>query len=385
MLYRRVLALAATLFMSAFVSGCKSGSVGVSQVTLPGGLVRLPVRWAADYPLLETYVDGSGPYRFILDTGAGVSAISPSVVTASGDVEGGQRIRDSSGRTRDALGWRHVDFAIGEARFRGVPVAVVDLDALSAAIGHTIDGIAGFPLFESCLLTLDYRMSQVIVRSGRLDPPDGLDRLPLYADPLPEIDVQIGGRNERVLVDSGSLETLALSSWPDYIGFRHGPIPIAASVSLHGGVRVEQVARLSDDMHLGRHVFFEPLVQSCADGMRLGTGMLNHFAITFDAAAGVIEFRRPAPDLPIEMEAVIGTGMVYAARRGYWIVLEVVRDSPADRAGIKTGDRILQVDGMPVDRLASATDWRWATRFRFTIERKGRASDFHVGVERLIP
>lgn len=373
------------MLSSVVAGGCYSPTGTAPQVILPGGQIRLPVRWVADYPLLETYVDGNGPYRFILDTGAGVSAISPSVVTAEGNVEGGRRIRDSSGRTQDALGWREVNLKIGDARFRGVSAAVVDLEALSAAIGHTIDGIAGFPLFSSCLLTLDYRQSYVLVRPGRLDPPDGVNRLPLVTDPLPHVSIQIGGRDEQVLVDSGSLETLALASWPDYVGFRHGPIPIAASVSLHGGVRVEEVARLAGDLRVGQHVFFEPLIQSCADGKRLGTGTLRHFAITFDAAAGVIEFKRPAPDLPIEMEAVVGTGMVYAARRGYWVVLEVVQGSPADRAGIRIGDRILRVDGMPVDRLASATDWRWATKFRFTVERQGRASDYHVGVQRLIP
>lgn len=383
---RRVVLLLAWLGLAGGLWGCAArGGPASSRSVLPEGETRLPVRWVADYPLLETFVDGHGPYRFILDTGAGVTAISPAVQTASAELGGGLRIRDSSGRTREALGWREVDLAIGEARFVGVSAAVVDLAPLSAAIGHEIDGIAGFPLFRDALLTLDYRRSEVRVRHGRLEPPDGNDRLALHVDPLPEIDVELGERPERVLVDSGSLETLAFSEWPRHLSFRHGPIPIAASVSLHGGVRVEQVGRIATSLRIGRHEFAEPLVQSCGDGRRLGTGTLRHFVITFDSAGGVIELRRPAADLPIVMEPVVGTGIVHESRRGYWVVLEVVDGSPADRAGVRVGDRILQVDGMPVDRLASVSDWRWSNRFRFTIEREGRASDFHVGVDRLIP
>lgn len=358
------------------------------NVRLTAERVRLPVLWVGDFPLVETYVDGQGPYRFVLDSGAAVSALSPEVSAALGGIAAsgaGLDIKDSHGRTQETLGWRVVDLRLGDAQFDDVSAAVLDMRALSDALGEPLAGILGFPLFANVLLTVDYPRREVSVAFGALDPVEGRDILALADDPLPQVALRFGAQAERLyLIDSGSIETVAMERWPPGARFLAGPIPLAVGVSLLGSVRIDQVGRLATDVTFGRHVIEQPIVQSCVEGYRLGTGVLRNFAITFDAANRKVSLRRDQVD-PIRMQPVIGTGVVFETRPGAWIVLAVVPDSPAERAGLQIGDRVLQIDNMAVDRLIGVTDWSWDSEFTFSIDRGGIINRFRIGVAPLIP
>ena len=386
-----------------FVTGCLAAGTAVAglvacvrppaptepprTVRLPAGDVRLPVRWLGDFPLVETFVDGQGPYRFVLDTGAGITAISPDVGTALAGQPVGQEleIKDSHGRTRKTLGWRVVDLRLGDAEFDQVRAAVVDLDALSMVLGEPLGGILGFPVFSQCLLRLDYPRREVWVGRGELGPVDDREILALTTDPLPRIEVTSGPLwKELFLVDSGSVETLAMQRWPDGSRFIAGPVPIAVGVSLHGSVRIDQVGRLGQPLAFGRHVIEQPVVQSCVEGYRLGTGILSRFAVTFDAARQRVRFQRDRV-APIRMDPVLGTGMVFEIRPGAWTVLAVVAGSPAERAGVQIGDQVVEVDDFSVDELVGVTDWSWASEFTFVIRRRGVVNRFLVGVAPLVP
>jgi serine protease Do len=67
------------------------------------------------------------------------------------------------------------------------------------------------------------------------------------------------------------------------------------------------------------------------------------------------------------------------------VVVEMLRGSPADRAGVEPGDVVVAVDGRPVqdaaqlrNELAAA---RVGTKMRFTIRREGRKVEIAIAVE----
>jgi carboxyl-terminal processing protease len=71
-----------------------------------------------------------------------------------------------------------------------------------------------------------------------------------------------------------------------------------------------------------------------------------------------------------------GIGLLVDARNGWITVVSPMRDSPADRAGIRPGDFLLEVDGEPaedwtLDRAVQAMRGRLGTPVEITVRREG--------------
>lgn len=107
--------------------------------------------------LVEAVVNGSGPYQFVLDTGASLTVISKELsrqismpTKPSGNVSGaGGGSPASSGMIRT--------LAVGKVTGNDVAVCTADIfPALSEAIGTRIDGILGYNFLRHYTISLDY-------------------------------------------------------------------------------------------------------------------------------------------------------------------------------------------------------------------------------------
>lgn len=71
-----------------------------------------------------------------------------------------------------------------------------------------------------------------------------------------------------------------------------------------------------------------------------------------------------------------GVGVIVSTERGKMIVVSPIEDTPAARAGIKSGDEVIAIDGTPIDQI-KATDaselmrGKPDTKIKLTIRRKG--------------
>lgn len=169
----------------------------------------------------------------------------------------------------------------------------------------------------------------------------------------------------------------------DHFPFIESRVP---TVMLHTGLH-DEYHRPSDDVQLVNTAGVEAVA-------RLALGMVMAVADQPGALAGFRDAGRREKNAHRDsLERVVPAGSV--ATRGRWgmstrsdagdptapVVVRVVPDSPLDRAGLRTGDRIIAIDGEPIvtqtamlERMATAGD-----ALRLTLERAGRILDIDVG------
>jgi predicted aspartyl protease len=120
-----------------------------------GNRARLPMTFEQGIPVVEVRLNGRGPYRFAIDTGAaGHGRIRPAVAQALGLSPSGEvRAGDGSGRSEVRRSYRLDELSVGAVKFGAVELS--DMPNLPGRL-ERVDGILGRHLFANHLLTLDY-------------------------------------------------------------------------------------------------------------------------------------------------------------------------------------------------------------------------------------
>ena len=165
--------------------------------------------------LLPVYVNGGGPFEFILDTGAGTSLIAPQIAQQLAvEVTGSKQGQTAGGQVSVSLG--RVDaLRVGEIELEQVDVGIVDLGPIGRAVGANIDGDLGYNFLKHFRVTINYRDETL-----RLEDPKRVERLSRTArtelpvrlanpaKPLILADVYLDGRGPfQFALDTGTSTT----------------------------------------------------------------------------------------------------------------------------------------------------------------------------------
>ncbi len=178
-----------------------------SGFELSSPVIEVPML-AGDEVLLEVRVDGKGPYRFALDTGAarGGRIDGRLAKTLGLPVVGRALTGDPTGKNRqEAEIVQAHTLTLGGASFQDVELLARDFQS---GPGATFDGVLGIGLFKELLLTLDYPARRVRLETGELPPAEGHPEILDFTDPhgVPEIALKIGDVELRAEVDSGNMK-----------------------------------------------------------------------------------------------------------------------------------------------------------------------------------
>jgi len=314
---------------------------------------------------INVKINNQDTFRFILDSGIG-NVITPEAATKLG-LKSSQIFQTAGVGDQRVEAWRTVvsRIAFGGIEARNQKFTVISLEPLRKAIGFDrLDGVIGFSVFNSLVADIDYEKNlltftkpSAFVYQGR-----GII-LPIdFTDVIPQINAEIDGFRGKVKIDTGDRSTMTL-----YVPFveknelrgKYAPKfetvtgwgiggPVRAQVTRVkkfslGGIEVESLVARMPRVKIGE--FTDTKVMAS-----VGTGFLKRFNITFDYSRKRIILEKNqffnAPDVYDR------AGMWLSQGANAFEVIDVIAESPAEKAGIKAGDKILAVDVQSVDKLS---------------------------------
>jgi hypothetical protein len=248
---------------------------------------------------------------------------------------------------------------IGPAVAEKVPVAIMPMPSLFQG-----DGLVGLSFLAQFIFRLDYerqavsfapRASTNLAVSG--------SSVPLQEGvPMLIVQAEVDGIPARLMVDTGGGQTLILRSWfvekhklreryPKRLSLVTG---IGLLGQIHGEIARLQTLKLGDYTVTNIFAEFEPKSKKWPGDFAgfIGAPFLRQFNLTFDVAAHRLwidpnaSYAAGSPP-----PACLRSGFVCLPEGTNWIVQDILADSPAAEAGVRRGDRLIEINGVPVSTL----------------------------------
>jgi len=310
---------------------------------------------------------------FTLDTGASGSVMDSARAAGVGLQATGHFHSFGAGGQAEGSQVDSVTVALPGFEMRDLRLTTLDLRALSAQAGHSMDGILGHEVFENCVVEVDYLHGCVTLHDANKYRYTGKGAsVPLeFKENHPYVTASItvpGGRTltGQFVIDTGSGGTLILA--PDVVAKENLIQAAGRTISSRahgvGGVIETKIGRI-ERLDLGPYSFANPTVTFQPPGAgyisapgtlgNIGGNVLNRFTVIFDYKHRRMILEPNAKlGMPFDVDmtgmSVVSTPPDYHNAR----VQRVMDDSPAAGAGVQVGDEIEKVNGVAVSDLGIA-------------------------------
>ncbi len=238
-------------------------------------------------PVVEARIEGQGPFRFVLDTGASGTVLSESLAARLklpflGDAKVGSQMATS--------GTGHL-VKIGRLDLPGVTLSTLlavatDLGRVFKEPDDPVGVLSATGLFPGYLVTFDYPRARIVLREGELPAPDGASVLGYdFSRRVPRLKIQVAGIELDALLDTGSGRGLTLpAAYEDRLPLAGKSAPAGTGRMVNKQFEIRS-ARLEGSVTVGRHTIDRPVihfVEGTGEG-NVGYDILRRFTLTFDA------------------------------------------------------------------------------------------------------
>ncbi len=332
--------------------------------------IEIPFTLEGGHILIEASIDGGEPKPFMFDTGA-INIVTPETArTLNAPFVRNARMGGIGPQVSQAQIVKVDRITMGKAVLDHPLVAVMQMRNLIVDRGSRprLAGLIGANLLSRYAVTIDYQHRTLTLNSPGFRPHAAF-ALPLgyafSADGMthPSIKAELDGATGEFVLDTGSSGQVFLS---DAFAHAHPSFTLSGKVFNFlaagglGGPLPEQFA-LGKHLQLGAATLAPPAISRPgngasfglhADGL-LGVGVLSQFIVTIDYQSGHAYFEPVAGrTLPSVLH---GTGMIIdKPEHEAFEVLDVLRGSGAERAGLRRGERVIEVAGQPARDLSAA-------------------------------
>lgn len=325
--------------------------------------------------IVPLYINGNGPFNFILDTGVG-----PLIITDTSIVKGLnlKRLRPvkmnglGKGLEIDAFISNEIFARIGKAEIENIPTAILKEDVLgiSSYVGVPIHGLLGYYFFNSFVVELNYTGRRLKFHRPETKRRIEGEAIPLEIHnnkPYMYVDMDIPGQGStslKMVVDNGASHAISLETLND----KPFPIP-QVSIKANLGIGLSgpisgSVARVPT-LKIGSFIL-KDVVSSYPDydsaarkalflnrNGNLGAEILTRFNITFDYNNNLMylkrnyNFRRPFEHDMSGMEVFVDDDLTKR-----FFISRIEPESPALEAGLLVDDEIMSINFMPVGTMS---------------------------------
>jgi hypothetical protein len=339
------------------VSATGQGTVSPAARSSGNELIAsIPFEESGSSVFLPVSVNGSPPLWFNLDSGANTCLVDVSHAkqlgiklqeTKQGTGAGAGPVTYFTIRKEDA------SFKLKSIVFSCEHTAAIDLSQNFASTGHDLDGVIGSDFFEGFVVEINYEAHVVRIFDPKNFEYKGPgETVPLmFYKRLPHVEASLtvqGQATERklLLVDSGSEDAV-----DDEIILKS----VGPKREVTGGVGLGKEYKVTfgtiSQFRLGS-ITLENL-PSVAPGVSLvGGEILRRFTIVFDYGRRRM-YWEPNSHLAdsFEIGDPSGIDLRLAPDRRTFSIHEVRKNSAAERAGLRAGDRISEIDGVSAPEL----------------------------------
>jgi len=328
-------------------------------VMLHGALMtRVPYVVEGQKPIVEVSVNGIGPFPFVLDTGAHF-ILTPATAHRIGVSPRGDASSTGQGNGILKTGFTRVrTLRIGDAVIANDVAKVVPyrFGRLERGPRPPKAGWLGLSLFERFAVTIDPVSRSVTLRPlGRERPkPPGV-RIPLkFDEDAPLIACSVDSHRGPCMVDTGNAgSNIVEGYWAQRNGLASR---LSHGVPIGDGITVSRAMLAFGSIRAPRElVEYQPPAQrgsesTTVEAAILSEGLIDRYTTTIDYDRHAMWMRRiPHPYIrPFNRSGIEAD----KERDGSFIVWRVIPNSPASGTGIRTGTRILAVDGIDARELA---------------------------------
>lgn len=359
-----------------------------------------PVHLRGEHLYLDGTVEGR-PVNILLDSGAGATVIDSSLAAELGLTGTGQLTARGIGGTRDFSLAEVASYSAAGAHVSNQTLPVMPMaDEFHSFTGERIDLIIGYDFLSRFVTRIDYGSRTITLFDPDGFQPDlqGATVLPaqrsmglLSVEAVLEDSIPV-----RLLLDTGAGGNVHLTPaffrrHPEFLSKR--PVFETEMQGVGGpdtitGFRVSTVT-------LGDHRVPGGLCSSFSGGDMLdvfdgilGNGVLSRFVVHLDYGSTRVILEPSSIFLEGLPEGLTGMGLETLG--GRMLIGNVIAGSAADEAGVRRGDVLLEVDGVPVP---DAPPWAVSDMFpesegvsvRLSLLRDGTDIETVMVTRRLVP
>ena len=268
-----------------------------------GDTASAPLDLRMGQPIVEVTLNGKGPYRMFLDTGASTTVLDSTLAAELGlKSEGKTRIGDPADpQAIEADRVTLESMRIGTAEFTGVPAVTWDRSALRPGPDRPL-GVVGLPVFHELLEAIDFPAATVRLTRGALAAKRSDVVAFEYDNGVPLVPIDVAGKKMKAHLDTGSPGLLSIPEKDSSQVRFDGPLRVVGRGRTVAGDVLFRGAPLDGSFQVGGATFDRPLVvlNDRLPTANVGSRALRDCVLTLDTAHQRLSIERTRESAPAD-------------------------------------------------------------------------------------
>jgi len=335
----------------------------VDGLVFPAGKtqVSIPFRLLNNHIYLPVSLDGKTYDQMIFDTGA-TNVVSVAAAKANGITAEGALPIGGFGENVSTFGLAKIGLiAVGGAELKDQVFTVLDLSNLAQVEGVAGQGLIGYEIARRAVIRIDYAERLLtIIKPDQFHPSQRAVKVPFKFDNhVPIIQAELDGIPGEFEIDTGARSSVSIMH--PFAVSNNLTEKYRAKTEVIGGYGVGGPARAllvrPQVLKIGSFEIKNPigLIELGDKGAaaatqiagNIGGGILKRFTLTLDYDHQVLYFEPNAAFADPDVFDHSGIWCMEDSAGGLSVV-DVVKNSPADKAGLQAGDKIIGLDGKSI-------------------------------------